>query len=83
LTTITEKQIKTRRVVQTLYIPLQIAIKIDTEAKRLGLSRSTLITHFIAEGLNNNNLPGLQKVSSPETSQAALTAPTIQKEVNS
>ena len=59
MATITKKQIQTRRVVQTLYIPLPIAIQIDIEAKRLGISRSRLINRFITQGLNSNNKTGL------------------------
>jgi hypothetical protein len=55
----TEKQIHTCRVVQTLYISLPVAIQIDDEAKHLGVSRSTLINRFIAKGLNSNNKTGL------------------------
>jgi hypothetical protein len=76
LATITEKQIQTRRVVQTLYIPLPVAIQIDDEAKRSGVSRSTLINQFIAQGLNNNNKTGLLH-GVPGQAAAAETAAVI------
>jgi hypothetical protein len=72
---LTQRQIQKRKVVQTLYIPLPVAIQIDDEAKRLGISRSAVINQFIAQGLNNNNkrkaLQGLQNQgANPIASQA-------------
>ena len=74
MATITKKQIQTRRVVQTLYIPLPIAIQIDDEAKRLGISRSTLMNRFIAEGLYNNKTGLLHGV--PDQAAAVEAVPT-------
>ena len=51
---ITEKQIEQRRVTQTLYIPIKLALEVDSECKRLGVSRSALINRYISEGLSNN-----------------------------
>jgi hypothetical protein len=74
MATLTKKQIQTRKVIQTLYIPLQIAIAIDDESKRLGVSRSMLINRFIVEGLNNKNLQGLKNQgANPIASQATHT----------
>lgn len=75
MATITEKQIQTRKVVQTLYISLPVAIKIDDEAKRLGVSRSTLINRFIAQGLNNNKTGLLHGVPGQSAAVEAIPTP--------
>lgn len=51
--TITAKQIADRRITQTIFIPLQRAIELDKEAKRLGISKNKLVNSCIDFGLEN------------------------------
>jgi hypothetical protein len=71
---LTQRQIQKRKVVQTLYIPLPVAIQIDDEAKRLGISRSAVINRFIAQGLNNNKRKALQGLQNQGANQDATQA---------
>jgi hypothetical protein len=85
LARITQKQIEAKRILQTSYIPLNLAFAMDEVCARLGISRSTLINRCIVAGLKDeekmlsegdNGLPTF----SPRTANSNATPATTHHE---
>jgi hypothetical protein len=56
MATITAKQREAKRIVQTIYLPLNVAIEIHEDCARLGVSRSYLINQCIRIGLGSTEV---------------------------